>query len=102
MKIYNDVKFYILQIILFISCVGLLLGCYKNNCDQLKLTSKRIHTIDKNVYITCPIPEYTCDFTGNNYNPTKKLIECIKKQKEIIDLCREHQDVTLKQLKGNE
>lgn len=102
MKIYNYIKFFILKVLLFISCIGLLSGCYKNNCYQLKPTSKRIHMVDKNVYITCPIPDYTCDFSGNNHIPMKKLIECIKKQKEIIDLCREHQDTTLKQLERKE
>lgn len=55
-----------------------------------KIESERLNIIEKNIVVGCPIPEYKCEFRGNNYMPTRKLIECIALQKEIINNCRVH------------
>lgn len=55
-----------------------------------RIESERLSIIEKSIVVGCPIPDYRCEFIGENYNPIKKLIECIALQKQIIDNCRVH------------
>ena len=32
----------------------------------------------------CEIPKVTCDFSGKNFEPTKKLLDCVALQKKYI------------------
>ena len=36
----------------------------------------------------CEIPKVSCDFSGKNFEPTKKLLDCVGLQKKYIDACR--------------
>lgn len=36
----------------------------------------------------CEIPKISCDFSGSNFEPTKKLLDCVALQKKYIDTCR--------------
>lgn len=71
------------NLILVVCLVILLAGCFSKQPREPQ--SSKIHVVEKKVMVGCPIPEYTCDFKGDTVN---KLIECISKQKEIINNCR--------------
>jgi len=44
----------------------------------------------KNVYIPQPCDaKVTCDFSGDGFVPTKKLLECVVKQKRALEYCRQ-------------
>lgn len=58
------------------------LGCSK----PIKIVNKD-QVIEKKVMVKCPIPKIDCDFNGEGFEPTKKLLECVIKQKKVLDLC---------------
>ncbi len=35
----------------------------------------------------CNIPEISCDFKGEGFEPTKRLLECVILQKKYLDIC---------------
>ncbi len=51
------------------------------------LTEYKVQKV--NVPVKCKIPEYDCNFNGNSSGDiVAGMLQCIKKQKEIIELCR--------------
>lgn len=66
----------------------LLLGCSKQE-EVSKPASARVKVVEKSVVVTCEIPEIDCDFSGKGFEPTKKLLECVKLQKEALRICSE-------------
>lgn len=69
--------------LILVSLGLLLVGCA--NKQPREPQSSKIHVVEKSVVVGCPIPEYTCEFKDNVVD---KLIDCISKQKVIIDNCR--------------
>jgi len=44
----------------------------------------------KEVYIPVPCKvEVNCDFTGDGYIPTTKLLKCVVEQKKALEYCRQ-------------
>lgn len=74
MKIFN---------LTLVSLGLLLVGCA--NKQPREPQSSKIHVVEKYITVGCPIPEYTCEFKDDVVD---KLIDCISKQKVIIDNCR--------------
>lgn len=82
----------------FVTIVGLfivllsLLACSSKTYRPVNLqpTSNKIIVQEKIVTVKCKIPKIDCEFTGDNYVPTKKLIECISLQKKAIEVCNEN------------
>lgn len=75
--------------LMFLSMVGLVFFGCSTEPDRLVPNSQQIIVQEKKVIVSCKIPKIECDFTGTNFEPTKKLIECIKKQKEAIRICND-------------
>lgn len=40
------------------------------------------------VPVKCPIPEIDCDFTGDKFAPTGKLLECVVLLKHTLEACK--------------
>lgn len=89
MKIFNIV-------VVLITVCFVLFGC-SNKTKQEKIrdgeivrniNSNTINIVEQAVIVGCPIPDYNCEFRGNNYEPTRQLLLCISLQKEIINNCR--------------
>lgn len=78
MKIYN------LLVIVLISLM--FIGC---GSKDPKPTSLGNIVIEKKVAVACEVPKAECDFKGEMFEPTIKLLECVKLQKEIIRICTE-------------
>lgn len=57
--------------------------------DALKPTSEKVNIVEKKVVVACEVPKVECDFEGKGVIPTKKLLECVKIQKEVIRICTE-------------
>ena len=78
-------------IIIGIMC--LITTLWFNGCagkeDTLKPTSEKVNIIEKKVAVACEVPKIDCDFEGKGIVPTKKLLECVKIQKEVIRICTE-------------
>lgn len=74
----NGLVFFILWLILN--------GCSLNK-DNLQPTSSKVQIVEKVVPVACPIEKVECDFTGKDFVPTKKLLECVILQKRIIEQC---------------
>ena len=77
-------------LIAIISTIMLILyaGCVKKQ-DTLKPTSEKVNVIEKKVAVACEVPKVECEFEGTGVVPTKKLLECVKLQKEVIRICTE-------------
>lgn len=63
-------------------------GCVGKE-DALKPTSEKVNIVEKKVVVACEVPKVECDFEGKGVIPTKKLLECVKIQKEVIRICTE-------------
>lgn len=70
-----------LGIIVLITCIG----CGQQ--DNLHPTSCKAQVVEKIVVVGCPIKKPDCEFSGEGFIPTKKLLECVKLQKLIIEEC---------------
>ena len=79
----------------YIPLLGLLLltGCTTKQevapCEpEIRyLTEYKIQKV--NVPVKCKVPEYTCDFNKNGTGEIiASMLQCIKKQKEIIEACK--------------
>lgn len=83
----------LLTIVLISSLAFTFFGCAAKE-DRLCPNSQKVIVQEKKVVVSCKIPKIECEFTGENFEPTKKLIECLKKQKEAIKLCNQTQEDT--------
>ena len=73
--------------IYFMLALGyLLIGCGGSNVE-LGPSSCKAQIVEKVVVVGCPIKDLDCDFSGDNFEPTKKLLECVKLQKELLEQC---------------
>lgn len=74
--------------LLFIGCLGMLLsGCSeKQEClPEVQVVYK---TIEVPKVTSCKSPTVICDFSGDGYKPTKKLLECVVAQKRALEVCK--------------
>ena len=109
MKIYNlkmiftKFKTYTKHgILLFLSLIAVtFFGCSTEQ-DRLVPNSQQVIVQEKKVIVSCKIPEIECEFSGNKFEPTRKLIECLKKQKEAIRICNDTkvEDLSREELYG--
>ena len=78
-----------LLLMLPITIVSLfIIGCASEQ-DTLKPTSTNVNVVEKNVVVACEVPKVECEFAGKGFIPTRKLLECVKIQKEVIRICTE-------------
>lgn len=49
--------------------------------------------VTETIYVKVPVkhklPDINCDFSGDGFEPTEKLLQCIVKQKRVIELNNE-------------
>ena len=72
MKIYK---------IMFLLIPLFFIGCVK------KEPIKVYEIVEVPKIIVCTPPKVTCDFKGEGWTPTIKLVECIMEQKRAIEYC---------------
>ena len=80
MKIFN--------VLLLMVVMYFVTGCAKDQ-DDLKPTSQQTVIQKQNVIVKCEVPKVECEFAGKGFIPTRKLLECVKIQKEVIRICTE-------------
>jgi len=70
----------------------LLIGCSDKNPEVEH--DVVVVTKIKKVYIEtgCKVPKIKCDFKGEGFEPTIKLLECTSLQKHVLDSLREQSD----------
>lgn len=82
MKIYS---------IIFILSVILFTGCATTQYKQLPPEKVVVTEIQEKVVVKpCPVPDLSkvCDFKGDFFTPTEKLLQCIIAQKRALELCK--------------
>jgi len=67
----------------------MLTGCFEDPKPPEKEVVIKTETQKVNTPVTCEVPKVTCDFKGDGFTPTIKLLECVAKQKYILDKLRE-------------
>lgn len=91
-KYFLDLGMYWIYMgIAIISLIILLNGCGEQT-DPLKPTSTKVQIVERKVIVACEIPKIECEFSGEGFIPTKKLLECVKIQKEALRICTEKKD----------
>lgn len=65
----------------------LLVGCSNNQVKKELVVEYQ--TVEKIVVQKCEIPKIDCDFRGEGFIPTEKLLECVIKQKRALEICTE-------------
>lgn len=88
MNIYNVHNIF-LMVCLIIVVMIMSHGCASTQQDTLKPNSTKVQVVEKKVIVACEIPKVHCDFEGKGIIPSRKLIECVKIQKEVIKICTE-------------
>lgn len=65
---------------------SVLAGCGVKTITKTELV---VDTQTQDVYIPvkCEIPEISCEFKGEGFVPTEKLLDCVIKQKRAIEIC---------------
>ena len=74
-------------------------GCSK---PKPKVVTKTIYKIKTRVVlrdVPVMVPIISCNFKGVGYTPTIKLIECVIKQKKVLDTLRSSYLESLKKIK---
>lgn len=68
----------------------ILLTLFLVGCGEEIIRTEYLRDVDTvEVYkpVPCKVEGFTCDFTGDNYIPTYKLLTCVIMQKKIIEIC---------------
>ena len=86
---YYNICVNVLIAFFYISMVVIILTGCKEKEDTLKPTSSKVQIVERKIIVKCELPEVECEFTGEGFEPTRKLLECIKTQKEAIRICNE-------------
>lgn len=75
----------ILSSLILLVLMVLLTGCGSTK-EPLIIT--KIEIQEKLVEVNkCKVPELHCDFSGEGFEPTKRLLECVILQKKYLDIC---------------
>ena len=77
-------KFGFTCLIILVSSISfLLIGCASKQTVVSDIEIQKVY-----VPVKCEVPEVHCDFKGEGYTPTQKLLECIVLQKRALEVCR--------------
>ena len=78
--------------IILILAIGVLLALSGCSTPPAKPVPPKIVTEYKTVevYVTkpCDVPMPTCDFSGEGFEPTVKLLECLTELKQALKYCK--------------
>lgn len=78
MKIFSISLFFII----------LLNGCASTKVKEVKgETVVKIETVKEYVIEKCVVPDNLCEFSGEGFEPTEKLLNCVITQKHYLDIC---------------
>jgi hypothetical protein len=84
MKILNS------KLLTLISFSIVIVGCSNTTTtEQLQPCSAKVETVEVKVPVACQIPKVTCDFSGENFEPTQKLLDCLILHKKLLKACTE-------------
>lgn len=79
MKIFSISLFFI---------IVLLSGCASTKVKEVKgETVVKIEKVKEYVIEKCNVPDNLCEFSGNGFIPTEKLLNCVVTQKHYLDIC---------------
>lgn len=80
MKIFN---------LLVLLSIGLfIVGCGgKTTITKVPETVVKIETVKEYVVEKCDVPADLCEFTGEGFVPTEKLLDCVIVQKHFLEVC---------------
>lgn len=80
MKIFN---------LLMLVGLGLfIIGCGgKTTITKVPETVVKIETVKEYVVEKCTVPKDLCEFTGEGFVPTEKLLDCVILQKHFLKVC---------------
>lgn len=80
----------ILSSLLLIAIVTMMLigiwGC--SSKEEVKPCVSKVEVVKEYVPVACDVPDVNCEFSGDNFTPTQKLLECVVLQKKALDLCK--------------
>lgn len=78
------------------SIVGIGLAVMMSGCTTTIDTPERLvvkqEIVETKVLVGCKLPKIECEFTGEGFIPTEKLLDCVQKQKKALELCQEQID----------
>jgi len=82
----------IFKYLLLVSMTLIVIGCGDKNPNPEH--DVVVVTKVKKIYIEtgCKVPNIDCDFTGDGFEPTVKLLECVSLQKHVLDSLKEQSD----------
>lgn len=65
-------------------------GCTTVNTPERLVVKQEV--VETKVMVGCQLPKIECDFTGEGFTPTEKLLDCVQRQKKALELCQEQID----------
>lgn len=86
---------FIINTLLIVS-IGIGIAMMLSGCTTTVNTPERLvvkqEVVEKKVIVGCQLPKIECEFTGEGFTPTEKLLDCVQKQKKALELCQEQID----------
>lgn len=64
-------------------------GCSSKTEEYLKPCSSKVEVVEKYIPVACEVPKVDCNFTGDNFEPTQKLLDCLILHKKLLKACTE-------------
>lgn len=74
------------KIVILIFVTFMLFGCHQKECRPDIQIQYETQEVIK--YKPCITQEPNCDFSGEGFIPTEKLLACVIEQKKIINVCK--------------
>lgn len=71
-------------ILVLLSISVLFGGCYNQPEPEIRTVYK---TKEVKVPVKCKVPKIDCNFKGEGFDPTIRLLECIQLQKRALEAC---------------
>lgn len=85
MKTYNRLLFGCYLIIIIAFLIISLTGCSVKQPEPI--VTVKTEVIEKIVIKPCQVPNISCDFTGSDFEPTVKLLDCLILHKRALESC---------------
>lgn len=68
-------------------------GCSCKNTETTK-TVVSTDVVKVNIPVACQFPKVVCDFGGEGFVPTEKLLDCVIIQKRLMEACSAENNTT--------
>lgn len=79
----------LLLLFIFGMIAMMFIGCSSKTTEDIQPCSSKVEVVEVKVPVACNVPKVECDFSGDNFEPTQKLLDCLILHKKLLKACTE-------------